>query len=332
MRIARPLGVAAIGVVASTVAVVGISVVALRSTSGSPSGATAVRSFADAGVSVRVPEGWRATPGGGDPSTVVEVQHRPVFGLFATRGMWVSRWADEGARESLARWADGDRDGAIVAGREAAHRVERVGPSIVQRLPAAVTTHRSAYRFLAYDRVFEVGFWGPASTIGDAQERSLLSGIGVEPPAPIELVSGGWALRVPGTWVRGADCDEWASCAFAPGGGGVGAPAWVYVMDRKGNGLADATDRLLDQLREGGVESFESTPMEIDGRGASGIRFPFRERAGEVTQIEEVLVPARGEGFDPQRFVLVALGWRTEAGRAELDSVIATLRLYHPAP
>ena len=327
MRIARPLGFAAVGVVALSVGVAGIAVGARPWTSRSSPAAGEVRSFAESGVSVRVPDGWRVGREEGNPESIVELEHRPVFGLFAIRGMWVSRWPDGRAEASLGAWADGEGDGATIAGREAVHRVERVGPSIVHRLPAAVTTHRSRYRFVAYDRVYEVGFWGPASSIGDAQERWLLSGIGVEAPAPIELAGDGWSLSVPPTWVRGTECDEWVACAFAPVRDDVPPRAWSYVMERKGSDLGAATDDLLALLRKGEPLDVRSEPGTVADREATIVRFGYPEQGGEVDQIEELLVP-----IGPQRFLLVALGWRTDAGRAELDSVIATLRLYHPAP
>ena len=59
--------------------------------------------------------------------------------------------------------------------------------------------------------------------------------------------------------------------------------------------------------------------------GRRGIRIRFTmtdsDGAGTPGEIEEFLVPA-GDGF-----VIVAVGWRSPEGRAELDSVMQTLRL-----
>jgi hypothetical protein len=295
----------------------------------------AVRATPRAGLRVPVPDGW-TDRAAGSRSVVVELEQRDLGGLVATRGLWVSRWTTDDPDALVAAWGAlggpfGPAEASVVGGRPARHRVERLGPTFKDRLPELVARRRSIHRLVAFDHVYEVGFWGPASTVGDAIERTVIAGIQLHEPPPLRVDGAGWAVDVPGRWDLGTDCLAAVRCAFAPPGGGRLPPAWVYLFDRGSSAptLEAAAESLRASLLAGGAVDLVHEPATVAG-GRPAVRFGFghRESTGAVSSIEELLV----ERPDGTGFAVVALGWRTDEGRAVLDSVLGTLRPYHPAP
>ena len=303
--------------------------------SGGSAAVEVARPFPRAGVRVPVPEGWgdRAE---GAPSVVVELEERALGGLVAPRGLWVSRWTSHDPEALVAGWSSlggpfGPADDSTVGGLPARHRVERLGPNVTDRLPTVLTRRRSIHRLVAFGHVYEVGFWGPASTVGDDVERRVLAALRFHEPPPLQLDAAGWAVDVPGRWDEGRGCGFAERCASAPGGGGQPSPAWVYLFDRGSPDatLEEAAAELAEALRRDRAVDLTTEPTALpDGRPAVRLRFGHREDDGSVSSVEELVV----ERPDGSGFTVLALGWRTDAGRAALDSVLATLRPYAPAP
>jgi hypothetical protein len=327
----RSLGAVGLVVVGAVVALVGgVAGLAVWSRTdardvGAPGGA-GLRRLGDTGVSVAVPSGWvdhrRAAPG----ALLLEVEERLAPGVpLATRGLWVGRWHSADPATELSRLKaskDGGRtwtDGPRVAGLASVVHEEAIGPSLVRRLPAGVTMHRRELRVVAYGDVYQIGVWGSQSTLDDGVERAVLARVRIDPPPPIRLVRQGVSVTVPGSWHRG-DCKD-AVCAFSPSTEEHPNDSWVYLFAWKARTLDDATDRLLQTLGRSETTGLVHEPAEVDGRAAVRVRFAMAPKDTGPAEFEEFVVP--GEGG----IVIVAVGWRTPEGRAQLDSVLTTLRL-----
>jgi hypothetical protein len=328
MQGAKGIVMAVLGMVIALVAGVGVLVATTRTGAADvqPSG---VRRFAEVGLTVPIPDGWvdKQRSKGSSP-LLVEVEHRPVMGLFPTRGMWANRWSPADATGEVAelRSSGGWKDSAPIGGFPVLHHQEVIGPAVVQQLPGSVVLHRSLYRVVAFDRFYDIGFWGPEATLGDSVERAVLARVRIEAPAPLRLKGDGWSLTAPSGWNRG-DCKGVTVCVFGPWKAGKPAASWVYVMPWKGESLEAASSQLATNLAKNPkVQDVRTEPRSIGGRAAVGIRFTMLDSDGGGTpgEIDDVIVPL---GSDGKRFVLLALGWRSPEGRAELDSIVTTVRL-----
>jgi hypothetical protein len=237
--------------------------------------------------------------------------------------MWIGRWASGDPSTELARlkaskdatWTDGPR----VSGLASVVHEEAIGPPVVQRLPAAVTMHRRELRVVGFGSVYQIGFWGPQATLDDAVERAVLARISIEAPPPLRLARGGVSVTMPSGWTTG-DCKD-AACAFSPSVDGRPSDSWVYLVRWKAESLDAGAQRLLDALGRQQSRDVTREQIEIGGRPAVRVRFAMTPKDTGPAEFEELLLPAGGG------FVLVAAGWRTPDGRAQLDSVLSTLRL-----
>ena len=290
-----------------------------------PSRSTGGGRLGESGIAVPVPEGWvdkrRAEPN----ALLLEVEHRPVIGLFPTRGMWVGRWypsGDPATELERLRSSSGPSwsKGPTVAGLASVVREDVIGPPFVHSLPAALVMHRRILRMVAHDRLYEVGFWGPQGTLDDEVERAVLAGLRIDAPPPIELAHDGVSVTLPGSWNRG-DCDDGVQCGFSPSTGERANDSWVYVFPWKAESVDAGATRLLDSLGRQDVRDLLHEPVEIGGRPAIRVRFAMSPKDTGPAEVEE-LVLAGDDGI-----VLIALAWRTPEGRAQLDSVMTTLRL-----
>ena len=302
-------------IVIALLVVVGGAVAFSRTAVSDVPGSDGRRRLGASGVLVAVPDGWVDKRGGADEDLLLEVEHRPVAGLFATRGMWVGRW------NAWDDWAEGSVDGPQIAGFRSVHREDRIGPpAVVGRLPASVTLHRSIFRVSAYERVYEVGFWGQRATLGDDVERAVLASLSIEEPPPIELAHDGVSLTVPSLWNLG-ECKD-SVCASSPFVDGKPNDSWIYVFPWKARSMDAGVERLLGSLsKQPTVRDLVSEPTTVAGQPAIRVRFGMTPEDTGPAEYEELIVRGRTD------FVLVALGWRTPEGRVQLDSVMQTLRL-----
>jgi hypothetical protein len=324
-RSSGSMGLVALAALIAVIGVAGGSVAMSRTVAGDvpAPGTDGVRRLGESGVSVPVPEGWvdhrRAARG----ALLLEVEHRPIAGLFATRGLWVGRWRSADPASELERltssteatWTDGPR----IAGLASVVHEEVIGPPLVQRLPGAATMHRRELRVVAHGWVYQVGFWGPQPTLDDEVEHAVLSGVRIEAPPPFRLVHDGVGLTLPGSWSRG-DCKK-SACAFSPPVDGRPPDSWVYLVPWKVDSLDAGAQQLLDSLARQETSDLVHESIDIGGAPALRVRFAMAPKDTGAADFEDLLV----RGHDG--FVVVAMGWRTPEGRAQLDSVMMTLRL-----
>jgi hypothetical protein len=325
----RSLGSVGLGVLAALIAVVGGAaglVAVTRTAAGDvPQDGRGLRRLGETGISVPIPDDWvdhrRAAPG----VLLLEVEHRPVAGLFPTRGMWIGRWYPSGeAATELQRLKAtpgvGWTDGPALAGQRSIVREEVIGPPAARRLPAAVTMHRRVLRLVAFDRVYEVGFWGPQQTLDDGVERAVLSRLSIEEPPPIELVLRGLSVTLPGSWNEG-DCKGGVQCAFSPSRGDHPNDSWVYLFPWKAKSVDEGAGDLLASLGKQETRDLVHEPAQVAGQPAVRVRFAMSEGDTGPAEFEELVLPGKSG------VVIVAFGWRTPEGRAQVDSVMQTLRL-----
>ncbi|HUP84074.1 MAG TPA: hypothetical protein VM143_00270 [Acidimicrobiales bacterium] len=269
-----------------------------------------MRALPSDGIALRAPSGWvdrQGRPSG--PSVVLELEHRVALGRIATEGMWLARWSSEDPAKDLSRWArwPGRRADVDIDGRRAQVHVERIGPSVLARVPLAWSLVRTRYRFVANDSIYEVGFWDGPGSRNEAIRRRVLDSVRLTPPTDRIVRDAGLELRVPGTWHRGTDCGE---CWF-------GKEAWAYVIRASARTVDEGALRIVAAATARG-EPAESVPIVVDGQPAVRVRFRFQ---GD-TDVEDLVIQRRD---DPRRVVILATAWRTPAGRAELDAVVAGL-------
>jgi hypothetical protein len=278
-----------------------------------------VRALPVIGISLRTPAGWTDKRGPLDPSVVFELEHRPTFPNLAVQGMWVARWSpvpDAPTALAAARSGTPPRDrrpGVDIDGHRADVVVERIGPDVADRLPLAWSMLRTRYRFEANGLIYEIGFWdGAASRTADVQRR-VLDSVRITPPSDRVVRASGIEVRVPGGWQRGESCGEcWFSSPGQPA-------AWVYVLEPRMGRASDVADRIEDEQRAR-VGTIERTELVVDGRPTVRLQFTYPERADSSFEVDDLLIQ-RTDG----EVVIVAMGWRTPAGRAELDAVMAGL-------
>lgn len=281
------------------------------------------RIFPSSGVSLRPPSGWVDKRGSLHPAVVLELEDRPRFPNFAVQGLWISRWSPlPDARTELAAWraATRSRDrrpSVDIDGHRAEVVIERIGPDVVDRLPLSWSMVRTRYRFEADGLLYEVGFWnGPGSGNPNLQ-RKVLASVRVTPPTDRIVRASGLDVRVPGRWHRGAGCGEcWFSSPGQPA-------AWVYVLDPRKGRAGTVADDIEEEQRER-VGRIDRSELDVAGRPAVRLQFTYPEPQGSTFEVEDLVIQ-RADG----EVVIVAMGWRTPAGRAELDAITASLV---PAP
>lgn len=294
------------------------------------------RRFPQAGISLRAPDGWVEKAGSPSwPASLLELEQRGAFGNIATAGLWVSRWSagGQGTAEHLAQFrAEPDAlatSDVTVDGRAAVRRVERIGPAVVNRLPGSVTLQRTQYRLEAFGQVFEIGFWGGGWVDDDAIERDVIASVRFSPPAPVRITEDDFELTVPGGWNDGAEyCGKVRICWFSPAvAPNTASDGWIYVFDAKGASLDEVAGDLLQKLGQNErVSDVSHESAQLDGQPAVRLRFGFRQPdAGPdfpTNQNEEYLVHTRKD-----RYLVLALGWRSADGRAALDRLVESLEL-----
>jgi hypothetical protein len=198
-----------------------------------------------------------------------------------------------------------------IDGHRAQVHVDPIGPQLVRRIPRSWSLLRTHYRFEANGLLYEIGFWdGPASRNGGVR-REVLDSVRLTPPVDRVVRDGGLELRVPGTWHRGTNCGE---CWFAPP---VPPAAWVYVIGTKATTVTEAAQRIASDA-EARREPTETTTLDVGGAPALRVRF----HSGVGFDVDDLVIQRRDA---PGRVVILATAWRTPAGRAELDAVVAGL-------
>jgi hypothetical protein len=270
------------------------------------------------GISFRPPTGWTDKRGRLDAALVLELEHRPPFPNLAIEGMWIARWsvlpdATGEVAAFVSSTPPGDpRPSVEVDGHRAAVAVERIGPDIADRLPLAWSMVRTRYRFEANGLLYEIGFWDGAGSRTGSLQRRVLDSVRITPPAAQVVRASGLELRVPGGWHRDRSCGV---CWFGPGQ----PAAWVYVLEPRKGRASDVADAIEDEQRAR-VGNIDRSGVVVDGRPTVRLRFTYPEGEGSSFGVDDLVIQRTDD-----EVVIVAMGWRTPAGRAELDAVTASL-------